>query len=343
VHILFLTHYFTPENNAPAARVHGMAREWARAGHRVTVLTCAPNVPSGVVYEGYENKLYQEEWIDGIRTVRVWTWLAANRGRVRRGLNYLSYLAAAGAAGPLLRPRADVVIATSPQFFAGWAGWPVARAHGAPFVLEIRDIWPDSIVAVGTLEKGRIVSTLGKLELQLYDGADHIVAAGDGYRMNMIRKGIGPSRISVVTNGVDTELFEPRPPDQELRSRLGFSAETFVITVLRERRHGAADLARLRGRRPDHARGGGLRHRLRAIQRRGAGGGGRAARRRPRRGAAAARRERPPLRPGALRPPPARARLPRHPRARARRTPEGPPMNPACCRMSANERPRRST
>ena len=230
MHILFLTHYFTPENNAPAARVHGMAREWARAGHRVTVLTCAPNVPAGVVYEGYENKLYQEEWIDGVRTVRVWTWLAANKGRVRRGLNYLSYLAAAGAAGPLLRPRADVVIATSPQFFAGWAGWPVARAHGAPFVLEVRDIWPDSIVAVGALPDGRIIRTLGKLERALYDGADHIVAVGDGYRMNMIRKGIGPSKISVITNGVDVDLFEPRAPDPVLRARLGFSPETFVVT-----------------------------------------------------------------------------------------------------------------
>jgi len=230
VHILFLTHYFTPENNAPAARVHGMAREWARSGHRVTVLTCVPNVPAGVVYRGYENKPYQEEWIDGVRTVRVWTWLAANKGRVRRGLNYLSYLAAAGAAGPLIRPRADVVIATSPQFFAGWAGWPVARAHGAPFVLEIRDIWPDSIVAVGALPDGRVIQALGKLEHALYDGADHIVAVGDGYRMNMIRKGIGPSKISVVTNGVDVDLFEPREPDQELRARLGFSPETFVIT-----------------------------------------------------------------------------------------------------------------
>ncbi len=230
MHILFLTHYFTPENNAPAARVHGMAREWVRLGHRVTVLTCAPNVPAGVVYEGYRNKLYQEEWIDGIRTVRVWTWLAANKGRVRRGFNFLSYLAAAGAAGPLLRPRADVVIATSPQFFAGWAGWPVARAHGAPFVLEIRDIWPDSIVAVGALEEGRIIRALGKLERALYDGADHIVAVGDGYRMNMIRKGVGPSRISVITNGVDVDLFEPREPDQELRARLGFSPQTFVVT-----------------------------------------------------------------------------------------------------------------
>ena len=99
MHILFLSHYFVPENNAPAARVHAMAAEWARLGHRVTVLTGAPNVPAGVVYEGYRNRLYQEEWIDGIRTVRVWTYLAANRGRVRRGLNFLSYMATAGAAG----------------------------------------------------------------------------------------------------------------------------------------------------------------------------------------------------------------------------------------------------
>ncbi len=230
MHILFLTHYFSPENNAPAARVHGMAKEWARLGHRVTVLTGAPNVPAGVVYEGYANRLYQEEWIDGIRTVRVWTWLAANRGRVRRGLNYLSYLAAAGAAGPLLRPRADVVIATSPQFFAGWAGWPVARAHGAPFVLEIRDIWPDSITAVGALEEGRIVNALEKLERALYDAADHIVAVGEGYRQNMIRKGVAPAKIDVVTNGVDTDLFVPRAPNKALRARLGFKPGAFVIT-----------------------------------------------------------------------------------------------------------------
>jgi glycosyltransferase involved in cell wall biosynthesis len=230
VHILFLSHYFVPENNAPAARVHGMAREWARLGHRVTVLTGAPNVPAGVVYEGYRNRLYQEEWIDGIRTARVWTFLAANRGRVRRGLNFLSYMTAAGAAGSALRPRADVVIATSPQFFAGWAGVPVSRAHGAPFVLEIRDIWPDSITAVGALKEGRMIRALEGLERALYDAADHIVAVGEGYRQNMIRKGVSPAKIDVVTNGVDAALFTPRPADPALRARLGFSPETFVVT-----------------------------------------------------------------------------------------------------------------
>ncbi len=229
MHILFLSHYFVPENNAPAARVHAMAKEWARVGHRVTVLTCAPNVPAGVVYEGYENRPYQEEWIDGIRTARVWTYLAANKGRVRRGLNFLSYMATAGVAGSLIRPKADVVIATSPQFFAGWAGLPVARAHGAPFVLEVRDIWPDSITAVGALEEGRIIHALERLEKALYDGADHIVAVGEGYRRNMLRKGVAPEKVSVVTNGVDAGLFTPRPPDAELRARLGFAPETFVI------------------------------------------------------------------------------------------------------------------
>jgi len=230
VHILFLSHYFVPENNAPAARVYGMAREWARLGHRVTVLTGAPNVPAGVVYEGYRNRLYQEEWIDGIRTTRVWTYLAANRGRVRRGLNFLSYMAAAGAAGSALRPRADVVIATSPQFFAGWAGVPVSRAHGAPFVLEIRDIWPDSITAVGALKQGRVVRALEELERALYDAADHIVAVGEGYRQNIIRKGVPAAKIDVVTNGVDADLFTPRPADAALRERLGLKPDAFVVT-----------------------------------------------------------------------------------------------------------------
>lgn len=230
MHILFLSHYFVPENNAPAARVHAMAREWTQLGHRVTVLTGVPNVPAGVPFDGYRNRLCQVQWIDGIRTVRVWTYLAANSGRVRRGLNFLSYLAAAGAAGPLLRPRADVVVATSPQFFAGWAGVPVARAHGAPFVLEIRDIWPDSITAVGALEEGRVIRALEKLERALYDAADHIVAVGDGYRQNMVAKGVPATKIDVITNGLDVELFQPRERDEDLRARLGFSPGTFVVT-----------------------------------------------------------------------------------------------------------------
>ncbi|HEY5387414.1 MAG TPA: glycosyltransferase family 4 protein [Thermoleophilia bacterium] len=229
MHILVLSHYFVPENNAPAARVHSLAREWTRQGHCVTVITGAPNVPTGVVFEGYRNRLLQQEWIDGIRTVRVWTYLAANRGRVRRGFNFLSYLVTAGVAGALLRPRADVVIATSPQFFAGCAGVPVSRAHGAPFVLEIRDIWPASIIAVGALKEGRVVRVLERLERALYAAADHIVTVGAGYRQHLLDRGVPGAKVEVVTNGVDADLFVPRAPDEALRARLGLSSK-YVVT-----------------------------------------------------------------------------------------------------------------
>jgi len=228
MHILYLSHYFTPENNAPAARVHALSREWVRRGHEVTVVTCAPNVPSGVVYDGYRNRLWQEEWIDGIRTIRVWTFLAANAGTVRRTVSFLSYFAAAAAAAPFVR-RPDVVIATSPQFFAGWAGVPAHWVHRVPFVLEIRDIWPESITAVGAMRRGVAVRALEWLERGLYAAADRIVAVGEGYKEQLVTRGVPSGKIDVVTNGVDPDLFFPRDPDPAVRDRWGLGQDAFVV------------------------------------------------------------------------------------------------------------------
>ena len=228
MHILYLSHYFAPENNAPAARVHAMGKEWVRQGHEVTVITCAPNVPAGVVYEGYRNRAWQEEWVDGIRAVRVWTYLAANVGTTRRALNFVSYLAAASVAAPFVR-RADVVIATSPQFFAGWAGVPAHWVHRAPFVLEIRDLWPASITAVGAMHRGAAVRGLEWLERSLYGAADRIVTVGEGYKEQLVARGVPAAKIDVVTNGVDAELFYPRDPDPAVRARWGLEPDAFVV------------------------------------------------------------------------------------------------------------------
>ena len=93
--ILFLTHYFPPEGNAPASRVYELCRRWVEAGHRVTVITCAPNVPTGRVYDGYRNRLAQREEMDGIEVLRIWTLIAANKGTLLRMLNYVSYMLSA--------------------------------------------------------------------------------------------------------------------------------------------------------------------------------------------------------------------------------------------------------
>lgn len=251
--ILFLSHYFPPEVNAPASRTWENARRWVEAGHSVTVITCFPNCPAGRVFPGYRNLPRRVEMVDGIRVVRVWTHIAANKGMLRRVLNYLSYVPSAVLAG-FLESRPDVVAATSPQFFCGWAGVLLARLVRRPFLLEIRDIWPESISTVGALRKGRLFRLLERLELAMYRAADHVVTVGNGYRDNLLDKGVPPRSVSVVYNGVDTRRYRRMPKDQAFLKRFGLG-EGFVCGYIGTvgMAHGlevllrAADKARHRG------------------------------------------------------------------------------------------------
>jgi len=222
--ILFFSHYFAPEGNAPATRTYENCKRWVAAGHDVTVVTCAPNAPAGVVYEGYKNRLYQKEELDGIDVRRVWTFLAANKGFLRRTMNFLSYMLSA-LFFSLFVKRPDVTIATSPQFFCGWAGVLYSKLRRTPFILEIRDIWPESILAVGAMKKSVVIRVLEWLELRMYAAASHIVTVGDGYRQKLLEKGVPDSRISVIMNGVDREFYTPRPPDDMLRDRWGIKGK----------------------------------------------------------------------------------------------------------------------
>lgn len=208
--ILFITHYFPPEGNAPASRTYEHARRWIAQGAEVTVITSNPNVPHGRLYPGYRNRLRQVEYLDGIRVVRVWTYLAANAGNFRRTLNYLSFMFSAVIAS-FSCPRANVIAATSPQFFCGWAGVIASRLLRLPFVLEIRDIWPDSIAAVGAINHQLPLRFLGHLEQLMYRAADQIVTVGDGYQEALVQRGVASNKISVIPNGADLDLFKQTP------------------------------------------------------------------------------------------------------------------------------------
>jgi len=228
--ILFFSHYFPPEGNAPASRTYENSKRWVRRGHKVTVITCAPNVPDGVVYEGHKNKLYQSENIHGIHVIRVWTYIAANKGTVRRIVNYLSYMCSAVLVALFLK-KPDLIIATSPQFFCGWAGLIVSRLRRIPFILEIRDIWPESIVAVGALNNKRLLKLLEWLELKMYSSAKHIVTLGKGYKQKLLEKGVQANDISVITNGCDDELFHPQQPDEDIRQQYNLNHE-FICSYI---------------------------------------------------------------------------------------------------------------
>jgi glycosyltransferase involved in cell wall biosynthesis len=229
VRILYLSQYFPPEMGAPAARVHELSREWAALGHDVTVLTGFPQHPTGVIPPQYRGQFVRREEVDGIRVVRAPIYATANRGRVRRSLSYLSYALSASLVGPWLARRPEVLIATSPQLLTAAAGALLSALYRVPFIFEVRDLWPQSIVEVGALPaKSAAVKGLEILERALYGQADRIVAVTDAFVDALAQRGVPREKVRVVKNGVDLTLFQARPRDETLRAELGVGPGDFL-------------------------------------------------------------------------------------------------------------------
>jgi glycosyltransferase involved in cell wall biosynthesis len=228
--ILFLSDNFPPETNAPATRTYEHAMEWIRAGHEVTVITTAPNFPEGKLFAGYRNRWRSSETMSGIEVVRVKTYIAANEGFLRRSLDYLSFMMTGGLAA-LFHPRPDVVVTTSPQFFCAMAGWVVTGLRGLPWVFELRDLWPASIVAVGAMRKSRLIRWLEWIELRMYRDAHAIVSATHAFKTDLVRRGIDPAKIHVVLNGVDLSRYRPMPKDEALLDQYDLRGK-FVVGYL---------------------------------------------------------------------------------------------------------------
>ena len=230
-----MSQYYPPETGAPAARVSEMAQHWVRAGHRVTVLTGFPINQTGVVDPGYRSRmrklLYREE-IDGVDVVRTWLMPLPNRRVYERVLVYASFWLSSSLRGTFLS-RPDVVIATSPQLLVGLTGWWLSLIKRAPFVLEIRDLWPESLAASGIGCSGSLLTrSLSFLAGLLYRSCDHVVAVTDAIRDALIAgRNLEPSKVSVVENGVETEMFAPTGPSDSVKGSLGLE-DKFVVSYI---------------------------------------------------------------------------------------------------------------
>ncbi len=252
--ILFLTENFPPETNAAATRVFERACYWVNWGHEVTIFTSAPNFPQGKLHDGYKNAWKSVESRGGMRVVRVKTYISANEGFLRRTFDFVSFMCTAFFFG-LFEKKPDMVIATSPQFFAAVGGWALAATRGVPFIFELGDLWPKSIVAVGAMKKSRIIDFLEHLELFLYRRSKAVVALTHAFKADLVRRGIPPQKIAVVVNGVDLPRYAPRPKAQELAAEWGLEGK-FTIGYVGT--HGMAhglinvlDAAELLGERDD--------------------------------------------------------------------------------------------
>jgi glycosyltransferase involved in cell wall biosynthesis len=237
--ILYVSQYFSPEMGAPAARAAELSRHWAAAGHDVTVLTGFPNHPTGVVPPEYRDKfrrLIAREQTDGVNVVRTWLLPFPNRKAYERMLNYSSFCASAATTG-LFLPRPEVVIASSPQLLVAVSGWWLAKWKRVPFVFEVRDLWPESLAAVGMSDGNSLLHrSLANIAGFLYRHADRIVVVSPAFEDHLVERWHVPrEKISVIENGVETELFAPESFSEEaatgLRRELGAEGKLVVSYI----------------------------------------------------------------------------------------------------------------
>jgi glycosyltransferase involved in cell wall biosynthesis len=224
--ILFLTDNFPPEVNAPATRTYEHCKEWVKLGAEVTVITCFPNFPQGKVYQGYKNSLKKTEWMDGIKVIRVWSYITANEGFIRRTLDYISFSFSSFLAGLFI--KTDIIIATSPQFFNALGGRTLAFWKNKPWIMEVRDMWPESIKTVGAMKDNIFIRYFEWQEKRCYKSAKTIIVVTDSFKEKLIEKEIAQSKIEIIKNGANLELYQPKQKNHTIIKELGIEGKKIL-------------------------------------------------------------------------------------------------------------------
>jgi glycosyltransferase involved in cell wall biosynthesis len=219
--ILIVSQYFPPEAGAPQARLSALAAAWADAGDEVTVLTGMPNHPTGVLPPRYRRAIRRLEQRDGYRVVRTWLYATPNEGVLRKTLSHLSFMVSSVLLGGRACGAADVVVVSSPTFFSIGSAWLLARRKRARLVVEVRDLWPAIFVELGVLTSRPLIRLLERLELAAYAAADQVVVVSDGFRANLIGRGVPADKVHTIRNGAALDEFRPAAADPALRARLG--------------------------------------------------------------------------------------------------------------------------
>jgi len=229
--ILYLTQYFLPESGATQARAYEMANKWIQLGHKVTMLTEFPNHPSGIIPLTYKGKLYERVDLDGIDVLRVWVKTAPDKNYGNRLLFYLSYMVNAIFAGLLLaRGKYDFIYATSPPLFVGGAALVLSYLKRIPMFFEVRDLWPETAVAIGELSNSLSISVATRLEEVCYQKAIQIVVVTHGMGDRLIQRGISPEKLIIIPNGANIEMFSFKPIERDrLRTVLGLEDKFIAI------------------------------------------------------------------------------------------------------------------
>lgn len=213
--VVVVTQYFPPERGAAQVRLGALCRELVRAGRSVEVVTALPSYPTGRIFPGWRRVPVQATDEDGVRVVRVWAWPAMGSGPGRMA-GYLSF-ALASALGLARTGRATWTVVEYPTLPGAVVPALWARARGSRVVLNVADLWVDVLADAGAVPGGAPVEALlRRVERWLLRRADVVTVVTEGVRDAVLAKGVDPTAICWLPNGVDTDLFRPAdgPPDE---------------------------------------------------------------------------------------------------------------------------------
>ncbi len=229
-HILFISPYYPPESGAASACVGETCTRLAKLGHQVTVLTTIPNYPTGIVPPEYRGHLLQEEIRDGVRVVRVWSWVSPNKSFLHRIKWYLSFAFLAPLFGGKAVGHPDIIIVQSPPIFDAIVVRMLSWWKRCPYIFMVSDLWPEQAIQLGVLRNRLLIRLSEWLEWSTYRRAALVWVVTEWIRDKLIQRGLSPERILFLTNGVDIAKFHPQSRAQA-RAELGWDDRFTVLYV----------------------------------------------------------------------------------------------------------------
>jgi glycosyltransferase involved in cell wall biosynthesis len=227
MNILLVHQMFYVPSDPGGTRHYEFGRHLEKVGHKFTVVTSDITYFSGSAKVA-RRRLVNEEQVDGLRVLRAYTYASLHKSFRWRVVSFLSFMLTSIWAGLRAGP-VDLVIGTTPPIFQAISAWAIAFLRRRPFLLEVRDLWPEFAIEMGVLKHPLLISLSRWLERFLYRRAVHILVNSPAYRDYMIRKGIAPEKVTVICNGVDPEMFRPDARGERFRQEWNLDKQ-FVVT-----------------------------------------------------------------------------------------------------------------
>ena len=225
--ILLIHQAFVSPQEAGGTRHYEFARHCLDDGHDFTIVASTLSYLSGKsAVDG--NRLVTEQDIDGVRVLRAYTYPSLHKSFIWRIITFLSFMITSVWAGLRAGPI-DVVMGTSPPIFQAVSAWAVAFLRRRPFLLEIRDLWPEFGIDMGVITNPIIIYFGRWLERFLYNRATHLLVNSPAYRDYLLEKGIPSEMISFIPNGVASSMFSPDATGEDIRDEFDLHGK-FVAT-----------------------------------------------------------------------------------------------------------------